>query len=69
VASAPSEVQRTEELLWEAVRALYGPSAGRKVEAAAAVVQALGAYRAAVEQSTRLSRQLAARASATPVAV
>jgi hypothetical protein len=45
-----TEVQRAEELLWDAVRVLYGPSAGPKVEAAAAVVEALAAYRTAVEE-------------------
>ena len=66
---AQSDVERTEAQLWEAVRALYGPTAGHRVDAAAAATEALAAYRAAVEAAARLRIQLATSVSTVPVAV
>ena len=52
-----SEIERAEVVLWDAVSALYGPTGGSKTQAAARAVEALAAYREAVEgriNSTRV---------------
>jgi hypothetical protein len=63
VVISPNQVERIEERLWEAVRALYGPGTGHKVEAAAEAVAALAAYRIAVEESSTLSPRSAVGAA------
>jgi hypothetical protein len=40
-------IERTEAMLWESVRKLYGPASENRVQAAATVVEWLAAYRAA----------------------
>ena len=56
-----SDIERAEVVLWDAVSALYGPNVGSKTQAAAQAVEALAAYREAVEgriNSTRPSREI-----------
>lgn len=65
-----SEVERAEAQLWDAVRGLYVSAGRSKTEAAATAVEALAAYRTAVEAqavAAYLDRSIGTRVRRMPV--